>query len=286
MRRGWGFAGLAVGAAVVAGASPAMARGGSGGHTHVVGYIIYSNGSPTPAMHSPRPAMSAETLKDLQRPALTDDGKAPVVASGMVRKGQAFMTVGVRHTFTGVLAGEVKAKGWFTNAKAAAGTPVFGLPMGGPDGPGIVWCAPQRRTDRKAPEPWTAVCLPYGDASNVWIKAEPALLPLSLTWDDKIARGAQAPDVTRGPADLPAMTLSYVFDGWDERGWLLVRETIDWGDGPEPLRSIALPADAQGVASVKLMGGRLALTRPAATTADQAMVAQDAPPRAGQPVVF
>ena len=177
-------------------------------------------------------------------------------------------------------------EGWFTSAKAAAGTPVFGLPMGGPDGPGIVWCAPQRKIRHKAPGPWQSVCLPYGDASNVWIKAEPALLPLNLTWEDQSAQGAQAPQVTRGPADLPSMTLSYLFDGWDMRGWLMVRETIDWGDGPQNIRAIALPVDSRASATLKLMNGRLTIARPSDGAVDKALVTEDAPPRAGQPVVF
>jgi hypothetical protein len=156
--------------------------------------------------------------------------------------------------------------------------------MGGPDGPSIAWCAPQRPTDAGAH--WRAFCLPFGETTYVWAEGKPALMPLSLAWLDRTAHQAPEPKLTRGPAPLPDMKLAYAFGGWDKRGWLVLQVTLDWGDGPQLLRAIALPPSADGVVNVKLLGGEIALRR-AGPPASAAAVAQVlVAPKAGAAVIF
>jgi hypothetical protein len=141
--------------------------------------IITTEGTPKPPQHAPRPVLSAAERADLQRPALAV-ASAPVVYPGEVEAGHAFLSVSVRHAFTGVLAKPVTSDAGFTHPSLPAGQAVYGVPMGGPDGPGLVWCAPRIASGRGGSAHWSAVCLPYGDDSHVWVAGEPALLASQL----------------------------------------------------------------------------------------------------------
>ena len=238
-------------------AALALCLGAAAGAAAAQTTIITIQPSPTPPQHAPRPTLSEAERADLQRPPLVSAG-APVAASGEIAAGQAFLTVPVRHGFTGVLAKPVTTERGFNHPSLPAGQAVYGQPMGGPDGPGLVWCAP-----RSAGQPvrWTAVCLPYGDESHVWVEGEPALLASQLKWHDASARTASAPEVDRRPIDLPPMRLDYAFAGVDPRGWAIVAIRLDWGEGPKLLRSVALPPAADGATHLRLMGGEIALRR-------------------------
>jgi hypothetical protein len=244
-------------------------------------------GRPGPVKHSPRPPLSEEARRDLSSPVLISDGSVPALTTGPIAKGQSFLTVGVKHGLTGVLAGEVKENGFLKSGKLAAGAAVYGLPMGGPDGPGVVWCAPKAELASGAKH-WSAVCLPFGDHSNVWVKGKPAMFPVTLNWNQELEDKADTPQVRRQAVDFPAMTLSYAFAGWDQKGWLLVEVRLDWGEGPQVIRSIALPLDKDGAVALALMDGSIVLKRPggASTTPDQMIAEAKAPPKAGATIVY
>ena len=66
----------------------------------------------------------------------------------------------------------------------------------------------------------------------------------------------------------------------------MVDVQIDWGEGPQVLRSIAIPPAADGSASLKVMGGEI-LIRPAPAPArDQVVVAVGSPPQADAPIAY
>jgi hypothetical protein len=248
-------------------------------------YITFM-GSPPPARHSPRPAMDDQTRADLKLPALLPLGAAQPAAAGRLAPGEAFLTIGVRHGVTGVLASDVSAKGWFgKKRRLAAGSSVFGIPMGGPDGRAFVWCAPQQGQVKDQPKAWAVTCLPFGDKANLWVEGKPAMMPVTLDWDDANIRETDIPDVRRQPVSLPPLTLSYAFAGWDAKGWLKLEYRLDWGDGPQVLRAIALAPGADGAVAVKLMGGQFAL-RPDPNAAAGATLQVAAPPKPDAPVEF
>jgi hypothetical protein len=250
---------------------------------------IYFPGIPAAPTHAARPPMSEEVRRDLRIAPLVAAGPGPIVADGAVDKGQAFLSVAVKHALTGTLTSPVAAKGWFAgNRKLPAGTPVYGVPMGGPDGVGVVWCAPRYGPAKDHVNHWSAICLPFGDAAHVWIEAHPAMFPAALDWNDATDRNTSPPTVARGPVDFPPMTLSYAFGGQNERGWLIVETRIDWGEGPQVLRSIALPPGSSGETTIKVMGGEFAVRiAPAETGAPlRASIAVRAAPQASAAIGF
>jgi hypothetical protein len=186
---------------------------------------------------------------------LRDDAD-PAITPGVRSKGESFLAFGVRHGLTGVLAAPVEGKGWFFRQPLAAGTPVYGIPMAGTVGQGIVWCAP--RPDPGAPKKqvrWIAACLPNDIARNAWVAASPALMTDNLSWYSGVGRTSNAPQVEPQAIDLPPMTLSYAFGGWDSNHWLMLDVRIDWGEGPQKLRTILLPPAADGIVTARIMGG-------------------------------
>ena len=245
---------------------------------------VYIPGYGTPLQHhSPRPAMDEQTKADLKLPPLVADGPMQVSEPGRITVGAPMLKLKVRHTVTGVLVSDVAAKGWFgAKRRLPAGSGVFGLPMGGPDGRAFVWCAPQQGQVKGHPNDWTVTCLPFGDKANLWVQAKPALMPAQLEWNDESIRETDVPDVRRQPVAFPPMTLSYVFSGWTDKGWLKLEILIDWGEGPYALRSLALQPGADGWVNVKVLGGEVALK---AAVAD-AELAVRAPPRADAPIIF
>lgn len=266
MRR---IAWLAIGATILA--RPAAAAPASSPT------VIYIPGRSTP-QHSPRPPPDSQTSDDLRRSPLVGDEAPQLSATRRLAPGESFLKVKVRHSLTGVLATDVVAKGWLSGRrKLAAGTGVFGIPMGGPDGRGLVWCAPQVHPMKGQADHWTATCLPFGDASHLWIDGSPALMPRDLSWNEVAAIRVGAPDVRRQPVDFAPMTLSYAFGGWDARGWLKLEVRLDWGEGPQILRGIALQPGADGAASVKLLGGEMTLWRDASAPLDAAIEVRAAP---------
>ena len=253
-------------------AGPALA--GSSGPT-----ILYFPGTPVLPTHAARPDLTDEQRRELQLKPLVAEG-APLATAGPLKEGGAFLQTRVRHAITGKLTAQVKTQGLFSGGQTLpAGQAVYGVPMGGPDGPGLVWCAPRKG---QGAGKWSTICLPFGDAKHVWVKATPAMFPLALSWFDAGGTNTNPPLVERGPVELPPMTLSYAFGGVNARGWLVVDCRLDWGEGPALLRSVALPPDATGRVRLKLLGGEIALIR----TAEGAEAQVLTPPEAGREIVF
>jgi len=251
---------------------PALAGGGAPYTT------LFFPGSPPPQRHSPRPAMDDQTRADLKLPPLIALGPPRPAAAGRLAPGDAFLQLSVRHGVTGVLVSDVSAKGRFgKKRRLPAGTSVFGIPMGGPDGRAFVWCAPRQGEVKDQPKAWSVTCLPFGDKANLWVEGKPAMMPVSLDWDDANIRETDIPDVRRQPVSLPPLTLSYVFAGWDAKGWLKLEYRLDWGESPQLLRTISLGPGADGAVSVKLMGGRFMLRPDPNTPADAAFAVAATP---------
>ena len=197
---------------------------------------------------------------------LVPAGAPPTVTAGEVAKGQPFFTVGVRHGVTGVLKQEVRGKGWFFDKALPVGQPVYGVPMAGAGSTGLVWCAP-RQDDKprgKSPTRWAAACLPQSAAQANWVEAQTAMMSVNLAWYAG-SRATNLLDVERGPVDLPPLTLSYVFGGWSEQGSLMLEVKLDWGEGPQPLRSLRVAPGADGVVTIRTMGGVIAVRKTGAS---------------------
>jgi hypothetical protein len=271
---------LALGAGLAT--TGAEAHGGGGG-----GYTIFSSPGTLPhvAPHAPGVSPSRLDLADLQLKPLVAAGDPPSATAGDVTKGLAFFTVGVRHGVTGVLTSEVRARHWiFSDKPLPAGQAVYGVPMSGSDGAGMVWCAPARQSESGVLR-WRAVCLPQNDGRFAWIEAKPALMTLNLAWIDGAEHLANAPMVERRSVDFPPMTLSYAFGGWNKDRWLVLDVRIDWGEGPQPLHSILVPPAADGSVDLHIMQGELTV-RPGGAHGDDATVAVLSPPRPDAPIAY
>jgi hypothetical protein len=131
--------------------------------------------------------------------------------------------------------------------------------------------------------------LPFGDKRHVWVEGKPALMPVSLSWEEGVSLAKTPPDVKRGPVDFPPLTLSYAFAGLNERGWVKIAARLDWGEGPKVLREIALAPDAGGTVIVPLAGGRVAIKpipAPAAALPARAEIELREPLKDDSPIVY
>jgi hypothetical protein len=199
--------------------------------------------------------------------ALVGIGVPPSVTSGATAKGQDFFSVQVRHGMTGVLRNSVESRAFLSDRTLPLDQPLFGIPMAGSSAATVVWCAPQR-AGAGGDLHWTAACLVDSGRGYVWVDAHPAMMTLDLQWSAGGGRAASPPSIEPRHVDLPAMTLSYAFGGWTKQNWAEILERIDWGEGPQLLRKVDVPPDADGVATVRLMGGEI-LVRPAPPAKNQ-----------------
>jgi len=209
---------------------------------------------PEAARLASQPSGSGTPLATPALRALVAAGAGPATVSGPLAKGQAFFTVGVKHGLTGVLKNEVQGHAWLSDRKLPFDQPLYGVPMAGSSGPGIVWCAPQAKAGDGKTKVWSASCLVDGGGKYVWVNARPALMTLDLHWTEGGGRTATPPSVERRAVELPAMSLSYAFGGWNKQHWLVVDMQIDWGEGPQTLRSISVPPAEDGAAILRVMG--------------------------------
>ncbi|HWF76159.1 MAG TPA: hypothetical protein VN694_03195 [Caulobacteraceae bacterium] len=270
----------------VAGLAIVAARGGpvhaAGGGSYTTYY--FSGTVPRVQPHVPAPPR-AEDLADLKLKPLVASGDPPSARPGLFAKGDAFFTVGVRHAVTGVLTSEVRAHVWFFADKPLpAGQPVYGIPMSGSNGAGMVWCAPVREARQGVPH-WRAICLPKNDDRFAWIEAKPAMMTLNLSWIGGLEHVAGAPAVERRPVDFPPMTLSYAFGGWNRDGWLILDVRLDWGEGPQALHAILVPPGPNGGVDLHLMQGELSV-RPSGASGDAAAVEVLSAPRPDAPIAY
>ncbi len=218
--------------------------------------------------------------------ALVAAGPGPAAVGGNVVKGQSFFTVGVKHGITGVLKNEVQSHTWLSDRKLPFDQPLFGVPMAGSSGPGMVWCAPQAKPDGKTMH-WVAACLVDSGSGYVWVDAHPAMMTVDLSWNAGGGRAATPPSVDRRAVDLPLMTLSYAFAGWNKEHWAKVDMQIDWGEGPQKLRTIAIPPGPDGAAALTLMGAEIRIRHAKSSgTTDQALVEVLSPPIPGGDITY
>jgi hypothetical protein len=206
------------------------------------------------------------------------EGLAPTLAQGTLTKGQPLLTVAVRHGVTGVLKHDLSGKGQFFDQPLVTGQPVYALPMDA----GLVWCAPRQGQKPLSKETtlWSSACFRETGAPQ-WTRAQTAMMSLQLDWSRARKLGGEAL-VERGPAGLPPMTLSYVFAGWSDQGSLQLEVRLDWGEGPQLLRSLRIAPGADGAAPLKVLGGLMAVRR----TGDNAEVSTTAPPRLDAELVY
>ena len=249
-------------------------------------YTVYTTGRATPQPSKSPPPTTPEARAALQLRPLVATG-APVVVSGPVSPHGEFFRVGVRHGVTGRLTSPVSGRMWIFSDKALpAGQPVFGLPMSGSAGAGIVWCAPRLASPGGGTPPrWRAICLPQSDGAFAWIEAAPALMTLNITWPGFGVHVASPPTVEPGPVDLPPMVLSYAFGGWNKDRWLLLDVRIDWGEGPQLLHTVRMPPASDGSVALKVMHGAL-IVRPDGPSSPGAAVEQVSAPEADAPVDY
>ena len=240
----------------------------------------------------PRLAATAEQ-PPLDRP-LVADGRPPVEVPGALTTGQAFFSVGVRHGVTGVLIAEAHDHTTFSDHSLPIGTPVYGIPMAGSSAAAIVWCAPQQAGGSGGQRgEWTTYCMPAGDGAFVWTQAKPAMMTDNLSWTGWNGKLNSPPSVERRAITLPPMTLSYAFGGWTKKHWLTVLVQLDWGEGPQTLRTIGVPPAPDGSASLRVMGGEMIIrpipAPPGASTDplnDRATAQIVAPPKSGADIGY
>jgi len=274
-------------------------------HYHFEGRLPPMKGLKTFAVGQPPfppPAASTVAMATATAPLTTQtpapdkpliaDGRAPTTVAGPLVSGQAFFTVGVRHGLTGVLINAAHDRGLFSEHTLPVGTPVYGIPMAGSSAESIVWCAPQKtRPEGGQPVHWTAICMPVGASAYMWTEAKPALMTLDLNWTGSGGKLSGAPSVDRQAISMPPMTLSYAFGGWTKKHWLTVLVQLDWGEGPQTLRTIGIPPADDGAATLRAMGGQIVI-RPLPTSGtmpadnSHAIVEILAPPRPDAEIAY
>jgi hypothetical protein len=214
---------------------------------------------------------------------------APVAGQDSVLKpGQPFLTMPVRHGVTGVLQNEVRVRQAFDSGDAIpVNQPLFGLPIR--EHPGqIVWCAPRRGSEG----PWRTICLYDQNGAVMAMEIPTGMMAITLPWTK--ARLASPMTVQRNAAvSFPPMTLSYVFVGFTDptlpTRFARVEARLDWGEGPKAVTSMSAAVGADGVARFKLLDGEFTFRprppaskseRPEMTSADFAIAT---PPSAVAP---
>ena len=134
---------------------------------------------------------------------------------------------------------------------------------------------------------WVAACLVDSGSGYVWVDAHAAMMTVDLSWNAGGGRVATPPSVDRRAVDLPLMTLSYAFAGWNKEHWAKVDMQIDWGEGPQKLRTIAIPPGPDGAAALTLMGAEIRIRHAKSSgTTDQALVEVLSPPIPGGDITY
>lgn len=171
-------------------------------------------------------AADAPTLEDRVRrlveemiqPPLRQAGTPQLAALGRVARGETILSVPVRYGMTGVLQNEVTSSGLFSTTRLPVGRPVYGIPMMGPAGPDVIWCAPELQRRRDGTRHWEATCLPRdGGGSTHMVDALSPLLATHLYYQ-QTERFASDPSVERREIDVlgTPLTLSYRFVELDD----------------------------------------------------------------------
>jgi hypothetical protein len=209
----------------------------------------------------------------------------PTAHQGPVSVGQALLTAPVKHATTGVLQNRITIKLMLfgSDTPLEVGQPMFGIPILNSDK--IIWCAPRKapRAAARAPgaSAWDTACLTpiAGTEAVAWRPhRNPALLPWDSLYGGTAGDASSSPSVERKPIDLPPMTLAFTVSGVKPDpttpgaeifsiDWML-----DWGEGPQKVRTIRYRVTAQG-AYYAFLGLRIKLALGADPT--QMMAAVD-----------
>lgn len=206
----------------------------------------------------------AERLALFHQSTLTPIAPAKAV-TGPVGVGQAFVSVAVRHTFTGTLRNRIKpAAGlfWPTGTVMEVGQPMFGVPAPLAPGDGIAWCAPQLKDGVIQ----AACLLPQGDGYLWEANRTPAMAPTlgSLGFGSGVDPASSDPDVAPGPINDPPMTLtvrlaSITLDNAGVPAKVYHLEyCLDWGAGPQVIERQSVEPPPAG-RPLTLFGTRLTL---------------------------
>jgi len=245
---------------------------GPGGAPNSLAFKVQSRIPPGPIAHlAPNGGIVAmeaakaeveQEVEELRLPPFLSIGAPPKVVPGVVAKGQAFYTIDVKHSITGVLTNEVHTGtyAFFVGAQArphdglAPGQVMYGARVGGAIEPQIVWCAPISNPGGTWPK---AVCLPNNGVGTLYLEAQPAMMGAAgLVIPATEPPYAAAPIVDRRDIALPPMALSYAFVGWD-KGSLSVQIRIDWGQGAQAIQTRTWSADSTGVFHLPVVGGEV-----------------------------
>jgi len=171
-----------------------------------------------------RTAADAPTPEQAKEAKAAEMAQAVLVPAGAARlpagpraKGDVVLSVPVRHGVTGTLRNEVRPLGLFEMGKAPlpVGQPVYGVPMNGAGGAGVIWCALRSNGESGDKRRFNAVCLPRDGSGYRWLSAFPALLVTRLSYNPQVTSAATAPTVAQGPVDFGvALRLEYEFGAW------------------------------------------------------------------------
>lgn len=207
---------------------------------------------PAPAASIPPPTFTAVSV-------LKPAGPVGFHAPGTITRGDIIVALPVTHGLTGALSQEVQKLGLFAKDSIPAGSPVFGVPMTGNSGPGIVWCAPRSET-RGDKTLWNTVCFPKGRFTlNLWVPVYTPLFPTYLSYSPNSTHGATEVTVERKTVLLPTMQLTFTFTEWDKDD-ADVFVSVDGPNAKNPVGNRSLPRLADGSVRLTAFGGEFKLT--------------------------
>jgi len=184
------------------------------------------------------------------------------IAPGPVGAGQILLTLPVKHRLTGRLLNRITLDSVFgRDTPLEPGQPVFGVPLA--DGR-MAWCAPRLEPGRAG---YRSACLrPSHAGLYEWeIRRSPAMAPADIGQADGGTSGqaSAVPEVRRGEAPLPPMTLDLVLkdagEGSADQPAARTYEvdlTLDWGEGAQVIGRLPIVMTAHG-ADRKIMGLKL-----------------------------
>lgn len=192
-------------------------------------------------------AAKAELEKRLNQPVYRATGQAPVIRSGEVQIGQAFLSLPIEHAITGVLRVPVWRARFAEHLEP--GEPMFAVPERGGSGDGLVWCA-SRVKDGGG---YRAICLdpaPYGYS---WTESvAPALAPTRRIGGAGGYPVNADPIVDPMPVTLPPMTMTAKLvdiqprSETDPTRIYTIEIAMEWGEGPQNVKRVSVDLPPSG----------------------------------------
>jgi hypothetical protein len=197
----------------------------------------------------------------MSEPGLITLGGMTVNPATQVSKGEFMVSIPVRQGITGVLANDIRGGHHEQTQRSvlpdaplmSAGQVVYGVKIT-TGARQIVWCAPRRSETGS----WKAVCFPTDGLGHVWVESAPAMMAGShLVMPEGGRSYVTPPKVERRAVDLPPMTMSYVFEGWDKSDIAKINVCVDWGEGSQTYKELRFRPEADGGVVVAAFGGKL-----------------------------